>query len=283
VAGWVPSWYTEKLPFFKVIYNAFIGAPLFGETALNAPVWTIQVELMGSILLFAMVGLFNKKPLYMLAWFLFFGNVLSFKLPNVLFYAAFLAGALLNLARPWLKAAPWAAYTLFAIGLVGLSFSLSPAFNFMRAMPLPNLQPDGPDFTTNPRLFWNTLGAIALVAGVIGAPLVGRMFSVRPLVHLGRISFSMYLLHMPLLMSVGLGVARIGKNHAMSYGEFSAIAFVTYVLSVIALAEIFCRYVDVPSIRLAARWSRPAAAKGREPTPEIVKSGIRAEPLTSQT
>jgi peptidoglycan/LPS O-acetylase OafA/YrhL len=122
----------------------------------------------------------------------------------------------------------------------------------MRVIPLPNLQPVGPDFRPMPRLFWNTFGSIALVAGVVGSQQVDRILGARPLVFLGKISFSMYLIHMPILMSLGLASVKWGRAVGMSYGAAAGTSFVIYIVVVISISTVFFRGVDSPSMRLAS-------------------------------
>ena len=173
--GWVPAWYQEHFTFWQALFNGAIGAPLFGRAMLNPPLWSIQVELIGSILLFAMLALFGAgRPLLLAGWFLFFANVLGYATPNCLYYLSFLAGTLLHHVEPWLRRNARTAIGLFMLGLVCVAYSELPVFNVFRWVKLPNLQPIGPDFGSLPRLTWHTIGSVLLVAGTLGSPLIGR-------------------------------------------------------------------------------------------------------------
>lgn len=187
----------------------------------------------------------------LLGWFLFFSNVLGYSTPNGLYYLSFLAGALLHPAVGWLEARQRVSQMLFVLGLVCVAYSESPAFAVFRLVPLPNLQPLGPDFGTLPRMVWHTLGSVLLVAGMLGSHAISRVLAARPLLFLGRISFSMYLIHMPLVMSLGLWVTRQMQKSGLSYPEAVGVAFVVYIACVLLLASLFECWVDAPSIRLA--------------------------------
>jgi peptidoglycan/LPS O-acetylase OafA/YrhL len=260
----VPAWYQEPFTFWEAVFNGLIGAPLFGKASLNPPLWSIQVELIGSILLFAMLALFGRKaPLLLLGWFLFFANVLGYASPNMLYYFAFLAGALLNLALGWLRRHQAVSLGLFTLGLVGVGFSYSAVFAPLHGLTLPRFQPLGPDFNAIPRIFWHTLGSILLVAGTLGSRPIGMVLSARPLLFLGRVSFAMYLIHMPLLMSLGLWVARQAQKSGFAYAPAAGLAFLGYLACVLLLSAAFQRWVDAPAIRLAG-W---AAARSRSSRP----------------
>ena len=253
VAGWVSSWYAGPFPFLHTLFDGLIGAPLFSHTALNPPLWTIQVELIGSIFLFSMLALFSRRPLWLAVWFLFFADVLGFSSPNVLFYISFLVGALLNPARHWLTSHQTLAAMFAALGLVGLAYNHLAVFAPLQAIHLPNLQPYGPKFDDNARLVWNSLGAMLFVAGVLCSHPLNKLFASTIPVFLGKISFSLYVIHVPLLMSVGLRAARAGQHLGLSFGRSAAVAFVVYLTVAIAAAALFRRLVDEPSIRLADR------------------------------
>lgn len=263
VAGWVEAWYRERLSLPGVLFNALLGAPLFAQTGLNPPVWTIQVELIGSIILFSMTALFFGRPVLFVAWSLFFANILGFKLPNVLFYVAFFAGSLLNYASDWLRRNQNASCFIFIIGLVGVSYNYSPLYGLIHLFRLPNLGPIGPDFNALPRLFWHTAGATALVAGVIGWRKADNFLSRRAFVYLGRISFSMYLVHMPIIMSIALGCSKITQQFGLTYGQAVAVTFPIYICSVIVIADLFYRAVDRNAIGIAAALS-PSNPKVRQ-------------------
>lgn len=279
VAGWVPSWYQKQFSFVGAILNGFVGAPMFAQTSLNPPTWTIQVELIGSILLFSMMALFTGRPILFIGWSAFFINLLGFRLPNDLFYVAFFAGSYLNIVREWLRSRQSFSGMLFVFGLVGVAYNLSPAFGFMRIVPLPNFQPLGPDFGVMPQLFWNAIGSIALVAGVIGSVRIDRFLASKAFVYLGRVSFSMYLIHMPILMSIALFVVKVGKNQGLSYGAATCISFVIYLCTVISLSEFFYRLIDAPSTTLATYLaSRSAVAEpGRNLSLEIQSIDARSK------
>ncbi|MCZ2897709.1 acyltransferase [Burkholderia thailandensis] len=260
VAGWVSSWYAGPFTFSDVFTDGLAGAPLFSRTALNPALWTIQVELIGSIVLFAIIALFGKRPILLVLWFLFFANIFGLQSPNVLFYLSFLAGAILNIVRPWLIRNQVASLVTVSLGIYGVAYNQQPMFDILRMIPLPNLKPLGPNFNDNPDLLWHTVGSILLVAGVIGSRRLSAIIGSRIPVFLGKISFSIYVIHVPVLASVGLRVAAAAQNSGLRYEQSVALAFVAYVMAVIGGAILFERWIDAPSIRLANRMANRAAS-----------------------
>ena len=256
VAGWVSTWYVTPFTFLGAIRNGLIDGPLFSVTDLNPPLWSIQFEMLGSILLYAMLALFGKRPLLLLGWFLVFAVTLT-NAPNSLYYLSFLAGAMINPMRDWLKSHQAVSILLAVVGLVGVAYApYSSLFAPMQAIPLPNFSPTGPNFNSDHQMFWNTIGAILLVAGTIGSGVINRALGSRILVFLGKISFSIYLVHMPLIMSVGLRTSRYCQKLGYTYETSAFIAYGVFVVTTLLTATFFQRYIDAPSIRLAAVISK---------------------------
>jgi peptidoglycan/LPS O-acetylase OafA/YrhL len=94
-----------------------------------------------------------------------------------------------------------------------------------------------------------TLGAALLMALAIGSPCARRVLEVPPLLWLGRVSYSLYLIHVPVLLVVVHGL------HGLL--PLEALLLLAIPLSLLA-AEAMNRWVEQPSIALARRL--PGAA-----------------------
>ncbi len=101
-------------------------------------------------------------------------------------------------------------------------------------------------------------GAAMLLMLTVGSTRVDRALTAAPLVWLGRISYSLYLVHLPLL---------VGAVH-LAYGvlPMGVILAVVIALSLLC-AETMHRFVEVPSIRLGRTLARriEAARTGTAP------------------
>jgi peptidoglycan/LPS O-acetylase OafA/YrhL len=120
--------------------------------------------------------------------------------------------------------------------------------------------------------------AFALVAGVFivcavtGGSIVVRGLSVRPLVFLGRISYSLYLWHVPLLVAIA------GVHRGVEVRTIAAVA--------VALVVATCswRFVETPFLRRRVRAgaerviSQPAAPHGGVAVPDLAVGGVGASP-----
>ena len=257
LANWAGGYYPSPISFGSALVEGFIGAPLFGDVRLNGPLWTLQVELIGSILLFACFALFARRSSFFLcAWFLFFAIVLSGHGAGTIYYAALLAGSQLHKVTPWLKRNPRISSAMALVGLALIQVNKSRWFSALVGLHLPDLTPFGPDLSGSPLLFWRCVSATLLVAGVIGSVGFARCLSMRVPAYLGRISFALYLLHMPLAMSLLFWTMKWAVSMRLGFLSSVGISMVVYLACSILLAELFTRLVDQPSIRLANRLFR---------------------------
>ena len=100
-----------------------------------------------------------------------------------------------------------------------------------------------------PNLFQyqSQLGAVALYFGVLWCPLVWPLLESAPFRHLGRLSFSIYLLHFPILFTV------VCLAFTLMPTASTAAAFVLFLALTLLASIAFERLVDRPAITLSRR------------------------------
>ncbi|KAJ5770657.1 uncharacterized protein N7511_002708 [Penicillium nucicola] len=110
---------------------------------------------------------------------------------------------------------------------------------------------------------WNsnvyTIGAALVVLAIDHLPIVQAMFRTSPADYLGKISFSLYMVHWPILAAWGWSVvpfmcAVTGDHTALRYGAGFALAAVCVTPVVWWIADLCWRLVDETSIMFAKRW-----------------------------
>lgn len=191
---------TGRLPFYDgmivtgpliALKEGLYGCILLGTSYHNEVLWTMSIEFFGSLLVFAVLGIFGKSPLRFLVYFL-----LHLYLINS-FYYLFITGVLfadLSTSKP--------KWNLPVLGyfLVSTGFFIS-VFYYNKT--LYSLLSSG-DLTEIKRFAINRIAAILIVAGVLIAHPLKNIFTNRILLMLGKISFVLYLFHTPFISIVSV-------------------------------------------------------------------------------
>jgi peptidoglycan/LPS O-acetylase OafA/YrhL len=238
-AGFDPSRMFVFAHPFRVLLDNLLWSTWFGKPDVmhmfNPVLWTMSIEFQGSLLAFLCVLLFGR--LRMRAVFimtLVVGLVCLLGIRGV-YLATMLSGtALASLRRRGLP--PFGAPILAILGCLLGSDAFTPAF-----------QPPAAD--------WHCLGSVLLLWGVLQSPALSRLFVRPPLSFLGRQSFSLYLLHQPVLYMVGCSLFLWIRP--MGGGALATVtAFVGFAVASLSVAWVFERSVDRPAIAFARNFGR---------------------------
>ena len=103
-------------------------------------------------------------------------------------------------------------------------------------------------FKTPPEILRVAIGCAICLVAVLHIPWVRRIFETRPLIKLGQISYSLYLVHFPILLLVAPHVT----SAATPWRNLLAVLITVVPLSLLA-GELGYRLVERPSIQLG-RW-----------------------------
>lgn len=161
------------------------------------------------------------------------------------------AGSCLHRIREWLISYQKLATALIFLGLYIGGYDTSAAYMWLDlnfgSLPFPL-----PDLTGKERLLMNIIGALFIVCGVLGSTKAAGLLTSRVPTFLGRISFSSYLIHWPIICSftfatMGLLMLDWGFNH-----ELAAVITIPLTIGLILMISHFYeRLIDSPSTSLA--------------------------------
>lgn len=279
----IVSWVRESVDYFNPFQRH--GFHTRGWYPYNVIVWTIPIELKGSMLIYAVAGI------YTFTWRWRLSSLLALAVACVVLFqkgewtmGCFLAGMILSfldaysLDKPLLdgrlsKRAQnilWS--SLFVVGFYLLcqpahdghpeSSLNTPGWHYLSRM-----TPSTYD-AANYYRYWHSWGAIMLVYALLRLPWIQRFLDCRSMRYLGQVSFMLYLLHWPAGAVVGNRIARaLGRTANENYSWFNdrlwipdigpvgfstrfLVAYGLYLPFCLFISDIGTRLVDQPTVRL---------------------------------
>ncbi|MFW2043347.1 acyltransferase family protein [Acinetobacter sp. ULE_I001] len=239
VSSWIQL-YGKSGTFLNAIYEGTLGAFIFGESSLNFVLWTMQIELIASFIIFFLLYIFYNKSRFT---FNIFATLLPLifipiSLKLVLGTYAFVLGMQLYIYG---KKTP-SLLTMTAL-IVGLYFAgvhtTSSSYSFFTDI-----------LGAKAYQLLNFIAGFLIVYGVLFNDKVSLFLDKRPFVLLGKLSFSIYLLHVILLYTVSIPLF----NSLYEYLNYSLAAFVSALITIIlilVLSYFYSKYIDDFSIKVA--------------------------------
>ncbi|MDR0269754.1 acyltransferase [Paenibacillus sp.] len=218
-------------------------------SAYNPVLWTMTYELFGSFLIFGFLLTVGRFRLRFIAY-----AILAVLLIDS-YYLGFVLGMVLSdlrySGRNWLAVIqrPWITPLLLCVGLylgsypyVGIENSVysflvwkSSSFSFF--------------------VFYHTLGAFFTFTALLNSARLQSLFSRKLFSYLGKISFSLYLLHFTIICSLGSYI--FYQLHPLfSYGLSVTLTVILTTPFIFALAHLFYLFVDAKTLSILGQWSK---------------------------
>ncbi|WP_460223853.1 acyltransferase family protein [Bacillus cereus] len=231
-----------------------------GESQYNPVLWTIRSELFGSLLLFILLYVlhfFKNIWIRALGYFLaiYFGLT-----HNELPYVSFFIGSLicdfhLNYKVQLEKYLKYASYLLITVGLYFGSYPYGGVENTIYRFLY---------FQSDIKLFWfyHMVGAALVLVGVLYCKPVQQFFSYTCFVFLGKISFALYLIHFPILLSLTSWLFMSFIGHVSYNGSVFYATLITLPILLIA-SYLFYLLFDKSTIRFLKGLHIPFNIKSR--------------------
>lgn len=229
------DWFGRYIPaisFLEYVKIALFKGVLLGDSRLIPPLWTISIELYGSLLLIGFLMVAGRRNL--LTKVILVGAILLLVTPqHFLYMTCFFVGGLmrfynLKFHKLHLSLLPLSLY-------FGSYQSSSMWYNFLPPMSILGNEKD----------FYNMLGAVLLFAMTLSGKLNFLLLS-KPAIFLGRISYALYLVHFIVLCSIGSLLYLNELN-----GWLLPINLAAYLTCSIIISVPLTKYIDEPSARFA--------------------------------
>ena len=204
----------------------------------NGVLWTMQYEFKGSLLLFATLALTARAKNRWVVFLIAAAVCLSF---NGFPYAEILSGSLLCMLWCCKRGA------ILANKPVALTLLTASLFVAWRC-PLRTLLGDAGNSVNG---FIDSMpAAIGVVAAVAFSPLLQRTLSTRAFVWLGKISFPLYLIHWPIVLTAGTGAYTFLRTIGWAHESAAVVACALIAPLSFAAAALGAATVEPWSIRI---------------------------------
>jgi peptidoglycan/LPS O-acetylase OafA/YrhL len=242
--------FTKDISFFSALRMGIIDVPLNGDNTYLPVFWTIDIELIGVLLLFAFLLITHdnkyKAPIFVAFIILLF-------LINKSYYILIMTGSLIALFKEKIELNSHKRYLFLILFLIGWYLE-----------GIPNLQDVAKQYTwygyttgwKNVFLHFQFISCALIFIALLSSKKIQAFLNSKPLQFLGSISFSMYLLHLPILFIAGSKFLQSSKGQMNPFLLFLACLVLT-----MALSYIFFRLVDKNAIVLSNRLGKLATKK----------------------
>ncbi|BAN55830.1 putative acyltransferase [Pseudomonas putida] len=257
------------------IRDAIYGALALGDSRYNYVLWTIQIELIGSFAIFAAFALFGGNAfVYRLFCILAFLVLSASTNKTAMYTSLFFLGSMLitfrfNEEKPSIKRTVICMAGLL-IGLYLAGFhSASASYEMLNTITRALSAITG--YQPSWLLIMPALGGLVILLSVLNAQRTFAVLDSAPMKWLGKLSFSLYLLHTFILVVVAQFFT---KHFGMSFPAMIMTLSTTLILTLIA-SYFFHLKVDLPAITLANKFSslllgtkeKAAKAEGNQQQP----------------
>lgn len=237
------NYWTFTPDIVDAVKQAIWGSFFAGEDTYNPVLWTMTVEFYGSMLVFAMALLFGVQrtrwTFYLAAAVLFFNS----------YYFAFVIGMVLadtfNNKTSAFKTDNKIILSILLIS--GL---------FLGSYPVGSVTNDSLyGFLNNglfqtPKLTYHILGAGMIMYVLLNSRWLQNIFSSSVPVFLGKISYSLYLIHFLVISSFTCALF-LFLHSVFQYGTAVFISCFLSVLLIVPLSYLFYKYVDMVGVRIS--------------------------------
>ena len=228
------------------------GIHVFSDQTLNLPLWSMHAEFWGSMVVIFLIALRDRSPAYSLAVIL---CLIAFLLHPI---ALFIVGHLLAVTEQGKREArSGLARNAAALGLIALGLIvMTVRDNLIRADITYDFFTIPWFHAQSPFHFFGYLGACFVFLGIVLSSWVQNLLRTRPLVYLGRLSFSIFLLHAPILLTLGAAAQTALAQIEVLQNAAAPLAFLLSVFLTLVAAHFFARFIDEPSIILSRRLQK---------------------------
>lgn len=266
LGDWARRYIIESPSIVEAVKNGAVNAFFGGSTAYNWSLWTMKIELYGTVIVLFMCSIlphikYRKSFVIILMIIPFLMHLPS---RDDIYYSAFISGVLVFLIKREITSTQ--GLMLFLIGLFFCGYhyhgfwykDINSAITITGKLKIDNY------------ILFNSIGGFLFVLSALKTNILSRTLSCKPLQYLGALSFSVYLIHQPLLYVVCPSVFNLVKSHGYSYSISASCASFSCLIVVYFLSHFYHKYVDRFSIYFSNLFKNYAIIPNNKELPEEI-------------
>ncbi|OME07846.1 hypothetical protein BSK64_06205 [Paenibacillus odorifer] len=240
---WLSTFWDFDASIIDVVKNAFFGVFFNNDGKYNAVLWTMTYELFGSFIVFGFAALFGRVR----RRYLFY--IIAIILTYNTYYLGFILGMILsdiNIGGYFNKSFFRNFFFKMILMVIGLYLASYPSAATVNNSIYKSIE------ATDPKtiVLYHTLGAFCIILVLLNSVKFQTIFSTKVFEFFGKISFSMYLLHLLVIGSLSSYIFITLIDH-VSYSIAVMISLFITLPILLTLSYLMYKHVDKNGIKLA--------------------------------
>lgn len=232
---WLAGFNRCEPNFLDAVLEAVFGCFFVGTNQFNGVLWTIPFLFLGALLVYGVAWLIGDKKWRYVVYAVIGAAVLLTDYAGI-FFGFVLCDVMhtQDALVAWVKKQKWLLWIVFTLGF------------YLSSYPSAGTHLDGTIYGIIPIVMvvpFHLVGSLLLVAAVVCLEPLQKIFGWKPFVKLGNISYSLYLVHFPVIATLGCVLFEVlyGK---MSYHLAVLLVFVVTTAAVLGISVLFRKYIE---------------------------------------
>ena len=236
---WFQRYGNINEPLYLIIHDGLFNSFILGESTYNWVLWTMQIELFGSLILFTLLYFFkiNRTFFHFLAIFLPLFFLINTSQKFSLGIYSFVIGMYIYLYGKKITIAPAISLLILGLYLAGVH-TTSNSYKFFYLI-----------LGSNTYILLCFVSGSLIVYSILMCDSVSKKLDNTFLVFLGKISFSIYLLHMILIYAIGVPV--FNSLNKFDHNTSVLISCASTLVATVVFSVPYSNFIDRLSINLS--------------------------------